>query len=47
MNYLLDTCTLIWLTSEPTKLSKIAKSEIDKNSTSLMLSDVSVLESLS
>ena len=42
--YLLDTCTLIWLCSEPEKLSQGAKTAIDEAGSSLLLSDVTALE---
>lgn len=40
---LLDTCTFIWLTSEPTRLSESAKRIIDE-ADELFISDVSVWE---
>ena len=42
--YLLDTCTLIWLCSEPEKLSPVAQKAIDAPDSALLLSDVSALE---
>lgn len=42
--YLLDTCTFIWLCSEPERLSQAAKSAIDAPNSSLFLSDISALE---
>ena len=42
--YLLDTCTLIWLCTEPKRLSATATDAIDAPDTVLLLSDVSVLE---
>lgn len=42
--YLLDTCTFIWLCAESQRLSETAKAAIDAPETSLLLSDVSVLE---
>ena len=44
MNILLDTCTFIWLTQEPVKLSRIAAGLIDDDQNSLFLSDVSLWE---
>ena len=44
MNYLLDTCTFIWLCAEPEQLSSAARELIDAPENSLLLSDVSVLE---
>ena len=41
---LLDTCTLIWLCSEPDRLSATARDLIDTPDTRLLLSEVSVLE---
>ena len=43
MPYLLDTCTLIWLCSEPNKLSNKAKAIIDKTD-ELFVSDISCFE---
>ena len=43
MRYLLDTCTLIWMASEPAKLSNRAKGVLD-SSADLYLSDVSAWE---
>ena len=42
--YLLDTCTLIWLASEPEKLSAASASLIDSPDSELLWSDVSALE---
>ena len=42
--YLLDTCTFIWLCSEPERLSQTSKSAIEAPDSSLLLSDVSALE---
>ena len=42
--YLLDTCTLIWLASEPERLSAMAQQAIDAPDSVLLLSDVSALE---
>ena len=42
--YLLDTCTFIWLCSEPDRLSRAARSTIDAPDSSLLLSDISALE---
>ena len=43
MKCLLDTCTFIWLTSEPKSLSELARKSIE-DSEALLLSDVSVWE---
>ena len=43
-SYLLDTCTFIWLCSEPERLSTASKRAIDTVDASLLLSDVSALE---
>lgn len=43
-SYLLDTCTFIWLCSEPERLSTASRRLIDKADASLLLSDVSALE---
>ena len=42
--YLLDTCTFIWLCSEPGRLSGSVVRLIQSADTSLLLSDVTVLE---
>ena len=42
--YLLDTCTLIWLCSEPERLSAQATEAIAAADSVLLLSDVSALE---
>ena len=44
MRYLLDTCTLLWLSAEPRKLSTVAKDAIDAPDSALVVSDVSALE---
>ena len=44
MSYLLDTCTFIWLCSEPDRLPGSVVSLIQSADTSLMLSDVTALE---
>lgn len=44
MAILLDTCTLIWLCSEPNKLSVKAAQMIDKPGAALLVSHVSVWE---
>jgi PIN domain nuclease of toxin-antitoxin system len=43
VSILLDTCTFIWLCSEPERLSGRATQRIDESGT-ILLSDVSVLE---
>ena len=42
--YLLDTCTLIWLCTEPERLSATAMEAIDASDSVLLCSDVSALE---
>ena len=42
--YLLDTCTLIWLSTEPEKLSPASVEAIDASDSVLLWSDVSALE---
>jgi len=42
--YLLDTCTLIWLSTEPDKLSPASVEAIDASDSVLLWSDVSALE---
>ena len=42
--YLLDTCTLIWLATEPGKLSPASAEAIDAFDSVLLWSDVSALE---
>lgn len=42
--YLLDTCTLIWLSTEPGKLSPASVRAIDASGPALLWSDVSALE---
>ena len=44
MTALLDTCTLIWLTQEPDRLSQRCKTVIEDPGTVLLVSYVSVLE---
>lgn len=44
MRLLLDTCTFLWLTLEPEKLSPSAVNAIDDESNDLFLSDVSLWE---
>jgi PIN domain nuclease of toxin-antitoxin system len=41
---LLDTCTLIWLTSDPAQLSQHASRQLADTENDLFLSDISVLE---
>jgi PIN domain nuclease of toxin-antitoxin system len=41
---LLDTCTFLWMTAEPTNLSSRASVVINESSNSLYLSDVSIWE---
>ncbi len=42
--YLLDTCTLIWLSTEPEKLSPVSMRAVDASDSALLCSDVSALE---
>lgn len=42
--YLLDTCTLIWLATEPERLSRASVQAIDDSESVLLWSDVSALE---
>lgn len=44
MRVLLDTCTFIWLTQEPARVSPAARSAIDEPDNDLLLSHVSVWE---
>ncbi len=44
MDLLLDTCTFIWLTGEPQKLSASARQALDDLGNRVILSDVSVWE---
>lgn len=41
---LLDTCTFLWLTTEPSRLSSAAVEALDQKSSALFLSDVSIWE---
>ncbi len=44
VNYLLDTCTFLWVSQQPTMLSDAAGSTIDTPTNELYVSDVSLLE---
>ncbi len=44
IQFLLDTCTLIWLATEPEKLSPASVQAIDASDSTLLWSDVSTLE---
>lgn len=44
MNVLLDTCTFLWLSASPERISPAAKALIDDERNTLYLSDVSVWE---
>jgi PIN domain nuclease of toxin-antitoxin system len=44
MNYLLDTCSFIWLTTEPSLLSAKAASLINDRRNAIFLSDLSIWE---
>lgn len=46
MNILLDTCTLIWLTQEPERLSEKSRTIIENPDNELLVSHVSVWEML-
>ncbi len=43
-SYILDTCTLIWLCTDSTRISKAAKEAIETTQTPLLLSDASAIE---
>lgn len=44
MDLLLDTCTILWLSAEPSRLSKKARAAIDADDARLFTSDASVWE---
>jgi PIN domain nuclease of toxin-antitoxin system len=44
VRYLLDTCTFLWLTSEPARLSAKAVSLLDDSTLDFVVSDVSLWE---
>ena len=44
MKYLLDTCTFLWLTSEPTRLSPKAVSLLKNQKLDFIVSDVTLWE---
>lgn len=44
MNYLLDTCTFLWLSQEPERLSREAAKRLNAADAKLYVSDVSVWE---
>lgn len=44
MELLLDTCTVVWLSADPGRLSKKAKEALDADDAILLLSDASVWE---
>jgi len=44
LRLLLDTCTFIWLTQDPLRLSSVARAAIDDPNNELLLSHVSVWE---
>jgi len=44
MNLLLDTCTFLWLTREPSQLSTTASDYLDDTNNELYLSEVSIME---
>lgn len=44
MRLLLDTCTLLWLTQEPARLSSACRNAIDDQHNDLVVSDASVWE---
>lgn len=44
LKLLLDTCTLLWLTAEPAKLTPAVASAIDATASELLFSDCSVWE---
>lgn len=44
MKLLLDTCTLLWLTQEPKRLSALCRKAIDRAENDLVVSDASLWE---
>lgn len=44
VRYLLDTCTFIWLCSEPARLSRKAQTVLDAADTTMVVSDATALE---
>ena len=44
MKYLLDTCSFLWLSQEPDKLSSAASAAVNDSTSALFVSDVSILE---
>ena len=44
MDYLLDTCTLLWLTRNPDRLSDLARQRLSSPAAKYWVSDVSCLE---
>lgn len=44
MKLLLDTCTFLWASQQPSKLSKVAAAAMDEPLTELFVSDVSLWE---
>lgn len=44
MKYLLDTCTFLWVSQQPSMLSKAATTAINDRSNELFVSDVSIWE---
>lgn len=44
MNYLLDTCTFLWVSQQPTMLSPAAVAAINDATNDLHVSDVTILE---
>ena len=43
-SYILDTCTLIWLCTDPKRISETAREAIETTQAPLLLSDVSAIE---
>ena len=43
-SYILDTCTLIWLCTDPKRISETAREAIETAQAPLLLSDVSAIE---
>lgn len=44
MRYLLDTCTFLWVSQQPSMLSKVATAAINDRANELFVSDVSIWE---
>jgi PIN domain nuclease of toxin-antitoxin system len=44
VNYLLDTCTFLWISQEPSRLSKAAVEVVNNPANDLFVSDISIWE---